>query len=582
MKNQNAKQEGVVLPFILVLLVLVSSVGLGLVLQSGLSLNNTIRFSYNQIAHVASKAAIDYAEEQYELDAAYSGTPEQDLVITSKYRSTIEVEILYNEGASAKRVRAYGRVYIPQDSGDDADFTREIQSTIIRNGEVAGNPADYEPVLWLDAQEPNSLFSSTIPPNSVDITSLYGTTNKDIVEERGSDANGSNPGKTDFGGNDIELSWNGNARGHQLLGARFRNVNIPKNTTIDNAYIQFTASSTQQSGAVQLRTQGIASDNAPQWNGNYAVSSASKTTAQTTWSPSNWNDVGEAGADERVDVTAIVQEIVNRTGWNANNSMAFALSWIQGSGIRTAEKGNTGTAPQLHVQWGSGSGGGLAIADGNAVGTWVDKSGNNNNASRVYGTDGTLETAEINGMNIVRIPQATVFLSSLSTQITGNGITAFTVMKPSSAGTQNDGRFLTGMRNTQNNDNNTLDGVVLMARSGGTSTLTQQYNNTNGETLSSVVDNNWSVLSSRISALYAERLLENGTDNFSEQIGSINYNINQIYFGGRRSVNSPTQLSEMDVAEIIIYDKALVCDQMQQVENYLGLKYNITITNKNC
>ncbi len=575
-------QQGFVLPFILVMLVLISSVGLGLVLQSGLSFSNTIRFSYNQIAHVASKAAIDYAEEQYELDASYDGTAEQNLVETSKYRSTIEVEILQDQGASAKRIRAFGRVYIPQDSADNADFTREIQATIIRNGEVAGNPADYEPVLWLDAQQQNSLFSITIPPNTLNVDSLYGAANKDIVEERGSDANGSNPGKIDYGGNDLEISWNGSARGHQHIGLRFRNVNIPKNTQIDNAYIQFKTSSTQQTGSVQLLTKGIASDNPPQWNGNFAVSGANKTTAQSIWTPPNWNDVGVAGADERVDVTAIVQEIINRSGWSANNAMAFAVSWIQGSGIRTAEKGNTGTGPQLHIQWGSASGGGLAVNDGDAIGRWLDKSGNNNTANAVYGGDGSLQTNEINGLNAVRVPRTTVFLSSLTSLLNNNGITAFMVMKPSTANTDGDGRFLAGMRDSQSNDYNTPDGIIMMARNGTTSTMAQYYNNTYGETLDNAVDNNWSVFSSRISSLYEERLLKNGVDNHSQQIGSVNYHINQIYFGGRRSGSSSTQLSEMDIAEIVVYDKALVCSQIQQVENYLGFRYNISITDKNC
>ena len=580
MSNKN--QDGFVLPFILVMLVLISSVGLGLVLQSGLAFSNTIRFSYNQIAHVASKAAIDYAEEQYELDAGYDGTAEQNLVVTSKYRSTIEVEVLQNQGASAKRIRAFGRVYIPQDSADNADFTREIQATIIRNGEVAGNPADYEPVLWLDAQQQNSLFSTTIPPNTLNVDSLYGAANKDIVEERGSDANGSNPGKIDYGGNDLEISWDGSSKGHQQIGLRFRNINIPKNTHIDNAYIQFKASSTLQSGSVQLSAKGIASDNPPQWNGNNAVSSPSKTSSQTQWNPPNWNNVGVAGVDERVDVTAIVQEIINRNGWSPNNSMAFAISWIQGSGVRKAEKGNTGTAPQLHIQWGSGSGGGLAVNDGDAVGRWLDRSGKNNTANIAYGGDGSLQTNEINGLNAVRVPRNTVFLSSLTSLLNNNGITAFMVMKPSTANTDGDGRFLVGMRDSQSNDYNTPDGIIMMARNGTTSTMAQYYNNTYGETLDNAVDNNWSVISSRISSLYEERLLKNGVDNHSEQIGSVNYHINQIYFGGRRSGSSSTQLSEMDIAEIVVYDKALVCSQIQQVENYLGFRYNISITDKNC
>jgi hypothetical protein len=581
-KFKKLNNEGAILPLIIVLLSVISSVGLGLILQSGQSFNTAVYFSYNQLAHVTSKAAIDYAEEQYELNASYTGTAEQNLVVTSKYRTTIQVEVIRTEGPSSKRVRAYGRVYIPEQSAT-ADFTREIQSSIIRNGSVAGSPSDYEPVLWLSANEPNSLFASTgAGATLLDINSSYTSPNRSTVTERGSDAV-NNVGKIDTSGDDLQMSWGGNNKGHQLTGLRFTNVNIPKNQAIEKAYIQFTANKTATPGSVQLKVQGVASDNAPTWNGNGAVSGASKTSSSVIWDPPNWNSVGANGENERIEVTSIVQEIVNRTGWSANNAMALVVSWVQGSGVRTAKSGKKGGHPKLVVQYGSeDAGGGLAEDDGDKVGEWLDKSGKSNHAKITYGDDAILKTNQINGKKAVRISKASVFLSNLNPAISNNGVTSFIVMKPSSSDTDSGGRFMSLMNSSQANDYNTNNGVVLMQRQLISSSLAQYYNGKTGETLPNALDESWNVYSSRITGSFVERLLKNGNDNYSEQITNMNYNVNQAYLGGRRSSSSPADLSSMDVAEVILYDRALVCSETHEVENYLGLIYDIAISTKSC
>jgi len=581
-KLKRINSDGAILPLIIVLLSVISSVGLGLILQSGQSFNTAVHFSYNQLAHVTAKAAIDYAEEQYELNASYTGTAEQNLVITSKYRTTIQVEVIRDETTSSKRIKAYGRVYIPEQSAA-ADFTREIQSSIIRNGSVAGNPADYEPVVWLAANQPNSLYASAgSGANVLNINSRYGPSDADVVEEYGADAK-KNKGQLDFGNDDLEMAWDGNNNGNQITGLRFRGVNVPKNQTIDNAYIQFTTDETKTAGSVELKVEGINKDNAPAWSGKNAVTSPAKTSQKVTWKPPNWNQVGAKGENERVDVTAIVQEIINRTGWSANNAIAFSISWVQGSGVRTAEKGQNGDNPQLVIQYGSGAtGDGLAQNDGDSVGKWLDKSGNSNDANIAYGSDAVYKTNQINGLPAVQVPKASVFLSSLSPAMSNNGTTAFVVMKPSSANTDSAGRFMSLMNSSQSNDYNTTNGVVLMQRQSTSSSMSQYYNGKTGQTLNNALDNSWNIYSSRITSLYVERMLKNGNDNYSEQITSMNYNVNQLYLGGRRSVASASDLSSMDVAEVILYDRALVCAETQQVENYLGLIYDITIADKVC
>ena len=574
--------QGVIMPVVAVFLVVLASLGMTVVLSAGLVTRSTIHFSYNRIAHTASKAAIDFAEEEYERNEQYDGTAEQTLATTARYTSTIEIVVLYDQGPSAKRIQAIGRVYIPAGSGGPAEFTREIQASIIRNGEVAGNPADYEPVLWLDAQEPNSLFASAGGGAGMQtITSLYGSANGDVVEERGADSD-KNPGQLIFGNDDLEMSWDGSNKGHQHVGLRFRGLNAPQGSTVDDAYIQFTVDQTKFAGAVQLTVEGVDEDDSGQWSGYNDVSSSTKTTANTTWDPPNWNDVGESGEDERVDVTSIVQEIVDRGGWSAGNNISFAISYVQGSGIRTAEKGKNGGNPELVVQWDSATGGGLAQNDGDSVGEWLDKSGNGNDAVLAFGSDGTYELSEINGLDAVRVPNGTIFRSDLSPDMTGDGITAFMVMKPSSSATDSDGRFLTGMNSSQTHDYNTDDGIVPFYRSGSSSTMAQYYDGDQGETLGNAVDDTWSVYTSRISDDYVERLLENGYENYANRISTVDYVINQLYLGGRRNNTSGDDYSAMDVAEVIVYDSALVCSQLQEVENYLGLLYGITIGTKSC
>ncbi|MCA9328609.1 type II secretion system protein [Candidatus Saccharibacteria bacterium] len=175
----------------------------------------------------------------------------------------------------------------------------------------------------------------------------------DIVEQHGSDAS-SNPGKLDFSDSTLVMSENG-SNGHQSVGMIFDNLNIANGATVTNAYVEFT-SEDNQSGAVTLKITGVDLDNAPAWSGNYAVDNAvdsnaadgkTGTTATVTWTPASWS-TNEKGTDTRVDVTSILQEIVDRAGWTSNNSVAFAVQNVSGSGHRTAKRT---ASPELVINW---------------------------------------------------------------------------------------------------------------------------------------------------------------------------------------------------------------------------------------
>ncbi|TIU44439.1 MAG: hypothetical protein E5W19_33385, partial [Mesorhizobium sp.] len=74
-------------------------------------------------------------------------------------------------------------------------------------------------------------------------------------------------------------------------------------------------------GAASLLIQGDNVDDASPFTAvSFNVSALPRTTASTAWTPDPWTIVGEHGAAERTpDLSAIVQEIVNRSGWAALN-----------------------------------------------------------------------------------------------------------------------------------------------------------------------------------------------------------------------------------------------------------------------
>jgi hypothetical protein len=119
-----------------------------------------------------------------------------------------------------------------------------------------------------------------------------------------------------------------------MVGLRFRDVDVPEGATILGARIQLTASA-RDSGGTNLTIEGEDSDDAdPFVRSQGSVESRSTTSRFELWQPPAWSS-GESGSAQRTpELDAIVQEIVDRPGWQPGNAMAFLIS---GSGRRTAE-----------------------------------------------------------------------------------------------------------------------------------------------------------------------------------------------------------------------------------------------------
>ncbi|MGH9867892.1 MAG: galactose oxidase-like domain-containing protein [Candidatus Polarisedimenticolia bacterium] len=139
--------------------------------------------------------------------------------------------------------------------------------------------------------------------------------------------------------------------GGTKAGIRFTNVTIPRGSTIYGATLQFQADRVDVAGT-SLVVRGQASDNAAAFDTtSFSISTRPKTAASVAWAPLAWLVAGEASDRQRPpDLAAIVQEIVNRAGWNSGNALAIIIT---GNGRRTAEsfEGGATAAPRLTIEY---------------------------------------------------------------------------------------------------------------------------------------------------------------------------------------------------------------------------------------
>ncbi len=183
------------------------------------------------------------------------------------------------------------------------------------------------------------IFCTLLPAGHTATIDVRVSRNIDDAEERLSN------GLMNRGSGDLDMV-NCSFRGDQIVGIRFRNIQIPQGYTITNAYIEFSADRSD-STPTNLTIYGHAHDDAPRftWH-NSNISNRTKTSSSVSWSPEEWTS---HGTYQTPDISSIIQEIVNRSGWSPGNEMAFI---IEGSGRRRAvSHDGHGPAPLLHVQF---------------------------------------------------------------------------------------------------------------------------------------------------------------------------------------------------------------------------------------
>lgn len=169
------------------------------------------------------------------------------------------------------------------------------------------------------------------------------------------------------GSDDVEEDSNNNSvvtdrlmldLSEQIVGLRFKNLNIPKGAQIKTAYVQFWVSKTA-SNPVTVTIYGEKSDDSPTFiseNGN--VTSRAKTSEMVNWNVPNWERWSNGGKNQQTDdLSLIIQEIVDRDNYTEDSSITLLFegnnvnSRIAVSHEGYQEEEREGLAPKLFITY---------------------------------------------------------------------------------------------------------------------------------------------------------------------------------------------------------------------------------------
>jgi hypothetical protein len=135
-----------------------------------------------------------------------------------------------------------------------------------------------------------------------------------------------------------------------VAAVRFQNINIPRGAIITNAVIFFKPS--DGDAKLNLVIKGIANDNAATFSSANDPAKALKTSTTVNFIL-DYPWYAYPYVDSMPKVTSIVQEIVNRPGWQSGNSIAFTIENAGSTSFRRmqAYDYNPDEAPDLWVQY---------------------------------------------------------------------------------------------------------------------------------------------------------------------------------------------------------------------------------------
>jgi len=125
---------------------------------------------------------------------------------------------------------------------------------------------------------------------------------------------------------DIDAGWEGEPEDQNILtaGLRFREITIPQGAVIDSAFIIVTSHEAKTADDVaNITIVGEATDDAQTFTDDMLIDARPQTSASIRWIVDEpW---GLWTPHSTPDLSPIVQEIVDRPGWESGNSIAFIL-----------------------------------------------------------------------------------------------------------------------------------------------------------------------------------------------------------------------------------------------------------------
>ncbi|MFT4994324.1 MAG: type IV pilus assembly protein PilY1, partial [Paraglaciecola sp.] len=153
---------------------------------------------------------------------------------------------------------------------------------------------------------------------------------------------------TGYASTGAELTFNPFSNAY--IGMRFRNIALPKDATVTNAYLVFTAYQNRTGSGASFDISGSDEKDAKSFKNHtrHLLRDKPKT------APVSWTNIPpwyKNNTYQSPPVTTIVQHLVNRADWELGNDMMLVISNMSGNRGAYAYKGKPSGAPSLVIEY---------------------------------------------------------------------------------------------------------------------------------------------------------------------------------------------------------------------------------------
>ncbi|HEC65692.1 MAG TPA: hypothetical protein ENI23_10375 [bacterium] len=278
---------------------------------------------------------LDIVHKSETIESSATLTEDQDTIFTMTTSSKKGVPILVQEDISLFNSSISEANLIP--NGSNIDFS---------NYQVIGPWREY-------ADGDGKNIVSKIYVRNVDVSTSTTDLNRGIVN---SNNDGSWIGVWDFTSDGISVGGGTAALGEFYMAVRYENITIPQGEQINSATLTFTASG-GFAETVLTKIYGIDEDTTGNFSNNPGVDGENRpvTSANVDWDRTG---ITEGQTYTTPDLSAIVQEIVDRPGWSSGNSMGFII-YDDGSSVEdyfiydSEESPGDDTDAELDINYGT-------------------------------------------------------------------------------------------------------------------------------------------------------------------------------------------------------------------------------------
>jgi hypothetical protein len=217
-----------------------------------------------------------------------------------------------------------------------------VDPAVPSTGTTFGTPGTYVLLLTADDTEltGSDTVNVTVDPAGTATRSYVIAVDVDDAEQRLPDSGG------DLDSGDLDLGLNGSTP--NAVGLRFVGVDVPKGATILSASLQFRADETGSSTTALSIAAQATGNPAAFTTASGDISNRPLSTQQVGWTVPAWSKGDQGPAQTTPDVSAVVQEIVNRGDWAAGNALVVVIT---GSGQRAADTIEGRFATQLDIKY---------------------------------------------------------------------------------------------------------------------------------------------------------------------------------------------------------------------------------------